>query len=189
MGGRDRFTNLDPETQHLGDRHRAHPVQPLAQLFSIEPLHHHVRDLVFPYEVDHVDDARVADRGSCPRLTDQPRRGSLIGDQLRQQRLDRHRPLQLQVLTLIHGAHPAAADQRTQAIAPAPDQLASPFLLFCARRLRHEYNDARPASCPMGGRDGILIAHRAIAVLRRQPDGPQSGRKASGSIPSRVAQR
>ena len=106
VSGRDRARDLQAHTQHEFDRQRAMAFDAVVQILAAQTLHDHEADTVLFDPVEDIDDAGVADARRGARLLDQAFRGLRL-DRLRQERLERDLPAQLDVLGLVHGAHPA----------------------------------------------------------------------------------
>ena len=117
------------------------------QLFELGAVDEAHRDVQLAGDLAGVvdgDDVRVVDRGGQPRLAQEALAEALVLGELGGEDLQRHRPLECEVVGAVDDAHPAAADQRFQPVAgklaadPGVEVLIAPTAAASASR--------RPAS-------------------------------------------
>ena len=105
--------NGDPE--RLPDRQRCRPKSVL-QRSPIEVCHNQERRTVRLFQSVHRADVRMVKSRRGLRLTDQTRVQLLRIRQVRSDKLQRHRAVELRIDCLVHHTHPANANARLDAV-------------------------------------------------------------------------
>ena len=110
----ERRGDLIDHRDDLGERHRgaldAVAIHRLLHPLALDELHHEVRVAAALPEVEDLDQVRVLEPREHRRLAPQVLHERRVLGQVRAQHLDRHRPLEREVLGAVDHAHAAAAD-------------------------------------------------------------------------------
>jgi hypothetical protein len=106
----ERIGDLTGDVERLFDRQRTF-VEPLAQRFPVEVLHHQVRRAVSVADVVEGADVRVVQRGDALRLAIEPRLELGIVGQPSRQDLDGDGALEPRVAGLVDLAHAACPER------------------------------------------------------------------------------
>ena len=106
---------LAEDTDREVHRQPALTADPLAEVLAAQQLHHDHRPERRQLEVEDVADPRVTDAGGDPRLVPEARDDLRVLEHLRQDQLDRHVALDVDVVGQPHRPHAAAAELGDQA--------------------------------------------------------------------------
>ena len=82
---------------------------PVLQRHTLKKLHRNEAEVIVGIDLINRADIRMVQRRSRPSLPPEPLQRQLILGHIRRQELQRHKPPQVDVLSLIDDAHPAAA--------------------------------------------------------------------------------
>ena len=125
VGRRDRGAELPHDVQDRGLGQAAAHLDEEVERLAVQELHDHEVQARFGPEIDDADDVRVLHQRQHPRLAGESLDGVVIRLAIRQDRLDRDRPPQVDLGGPVDDAHSAFADLALDTIRPfedAPDQ-------------------------------------------------------------------
>ena len=115
--GVERAGDLTRQRHRALQAQRASPAHPVAERLTLEPLHHQVGAAVARGPgVEHLDDARVLERGRGPDLAEEVGHRGRIAAQLRRQHLDVGLATDDRVLGQIRGAQAPGAELAGDAV-------------------------------------------------------------------------
>src|SRR5262249_19700701 len=114
--------HLDAEGRHLGRRQRAASRDELGERLSLDVLHRDEGTSLVLADVEDPHHVRMRQPRGEPRLADEAPPQFLVPREVLREALQRHRPLELDVLGEVDGGHRAVAERPHELVAASDER-------------------------------------------------------------------
>ena len=117
MSGGEARADLHGERRRLGRRQRSPPRDELGERLAVDVLHRDEGASVVGADIEDAHDVRVGEPSRQARLTDEAAPQVLVAREVLGEPLQRHRPVELDVVSEVDGRHRSVAERTDELVA------------------------------------------------------------------------